>query len=116
MTIQARKIRFITNWLDDAQVTAAITADRAINQDINNEYVERDQWGNEVATKQVVEYSDETSGEYPNLRSALKKLPATYDFHQRRPEDGDNAIWHHLRNGKEILSNNGLSGEDVPPL
>lgn len=113
---KARRIRFLAHWLGNAQFAAAIGADGAVNQDINNEYVERDDWGNEVATKQVVEFSDETADDYPNLKAALIQLDATYDFHQRRPQDGDNAVWHHRRNGKEILSNYGLSDEDVAPL
>lgn len=116
MAVRFRKIRFLQNMLGNPQVQAALVADGAINKVLNDSYVETDGQGDVVAVKSVVEYSDDGGDDYPNLRRALTQLNASYDFHQRRPDEGDNAIWHHGRNGKEIVANFGMSAEVVPLL
>jgi hypothetical protein len=96
----ARRIIFPSALLSDATVTAAVAADGGIPE----------------IDGHVAEMMDEKADDYPQLRLRLTNLKQPYDFHQRRVNDGDNAYWHHGRDGVERVSNYGLVDDGLPEI
>jgi hypothetical protein len=64
-----------------------------------------------------VRVHDSTSDNFPKLRAALRAAKISYDFHQRRANDGDHAGWWKSRSGAdEEYENFGLSDKPITPL
>lgn len=62
-----------------------------------------------------IKIHDTKGDNFPSLRTALRAAHTSYDFHQRRTNDGDHALWQHSRNGgAEVYSNYGLVNEGEP--
>jgi hypothetical protein len=54
-----------------------------------------------------IEFLDNDSSDFPELRKVLRAMGHDYDFTRRRHEDGDNTVWYQSRSGcDEIIANN----------
>lgn len=97
----ARRIKFLSEVLNDPAIIAALAADSAGTPEVDG---------------RLAEMMDEKSDDYAHLRRQLTQLKLPYDFHQRRVNDGDNAIWHYGRDGVEHFSNYGLVEDGQPEI
>lgn len=74
-------------------------------------------WSISDVDESEVYIADSESDDFPNLRRELTSQRASYDFYQRRTNDGDNTTWYHGRNGApEIYSHFGNSESEFIAL
>lgn len=72
---------------------------------------------NSATHGQFARVQDSISDNFPKLRAALSAANVSYDFYQRRANDGDHAGWWKSRNGAaEEYENLGLSDKPITPL
>lgn len=64
-----------------------------------------------------VQIHDTTTDDFPHMRVALRTQGFSYDFYQRRQNDGDHTVWQHSRGGNdETYSNYGHVEEPLTSL